>query len=244
MVTIFDQLLQSTPNGIVHRFQDFITYIRTFWLTRVGPRNFSVFGVHTRTNNAIERYHSVSGNRLGADPPFWDWLGKIKKIVQWQWIDFATIESGRAAVRQSSNSTRLRGQRLQRAWRDLHLSNISGLELLTTCSNVIAEYFTSNLKSIHPMEVEEVIQLELNFDARLDQNEGNDPEYDYDIFQDFRRNEALVLDANIPPEVRPRWMRAQGNSFLIYLSSNFNNLCLTLHAYRWTTTSKKAPTQQ
>ncbi|CAB0041325.1 unnamed protein product [Trichogramma brassicae] len=131
-------------------------------------------------------------------------------MVQWQWIDFATMESGRTAVRHPSNATRFRGQRLQQAWRDLHLSSVSGFELLTICSNVIGEYFTSNLNSIQPLEVEEVIQLEVNFDARLDQNEGNDPEYDYSIFQDFRRNEALVLDANIPAEARPRWLRAQG----------------------------------
>ncbi|KAL7305074.1 hypothetical protein TKK_0002638 [Trichogramma kaykai] len=210
MVAIFDQLLELTPERIRRPFQDFITYIRTFWFTRVGPRNFSVYGVHTRTNNAIESYHSILSYRLGADPPFWQWLGNIKRMVQWQWIDFATMESGRTSVRHPSNATRFRGQRLQQAWRDLHLSNVSGFELLTICSNVIGEYFTSHLNSIQPLEVEEVIQLEVNFDARLDQNEGNDPEYDYSIFQDFRRNEALVLDANIPAEARPRWLRAQG----------------------------------
>ncbi|KAL7301774.1 hypothetical protein TKK_0005764 [Trichogramma kaykai] len=210
MVAIFDQMIESTPERILRPFQDFIAYIRSFWFTRVGPRNFSVYGVHTRTNNAIESYHSVLAHRLGADPPFWRWLGNIKKIVQWQWVDFATIESGRTAARQPSNSTRFRGQRLQRAWRELHLSNVTGLELLTICSNVIGEYFTSNLNNIRPLEVEEINQLEVNFDARLDQNEGNDPEYDYGIFQEFRRNEALVLDPNIRPEVRPRWLRAQG----------------------------------
>ncbi|CAB0043185.1 unnamed protein product [Trichogramma brassicae] len=79
----------------------------------VGPRNFSVYGVHTRTNNAIESYHSILSYRLGADPPFWQWLGNIKRMVQWQWIDFATMESGRTAVRHPSNATRFRGQRLQ-----------------------------------------------------------------------------------------------------------------------------------
>ncbi|CAB0039511.1 unnamed protein product [Trichogramma brassicae] len=49
-----------------------------------------------------------------------------------RWIDFATIESGRAAVRQPSNSTRFRGQRLQRevvsATVNQNVSQVEGLQ--------------------------------------------------------------------------------------------------------------------
>ncbi|CAB0029780.1 unnamed protein product [Trichogramma brassicae] len=80
MLSIFDQMIGVTPDRILRPFQEFITYIRTFWFTRVGPRNFSVYGVHTRINNALESYHSVLAVRLGANPPFWSWVGRLKEV--------------------------------------------------------------------------------------------------------------------------------------------------------------------
>ncbi|CAB0029781.1 unnamed protein product [Trichogramma brassicae] len=50
----------------------------------------------------------------------------------------------------------------------------------------------------------------MRFDARLDHNEGNDPDFDYNIVADFRRDEALVMDLNIPQQAKPRWLRAPG----------------------------------
>lgn len=61
----FEQLLETLNAGTRRRLQRFIQYYRNFWIDRVTPAGFSVFGVAYRTNNAIESYHSRLLHRLG-----------------------------------------------------------------------------------------------------------------------------------------------------------------------------------
>ncbi|KAL7307778.1 hypothetical protein TKK_0000106 [Trichogramma kaykai] len=201
-------MIDTTPARIVREFHDFIEYIRNFWFTQVSPRNFCVWGAATRTNNAIESYHNVLLHNLGENPPFWKWLCRIKTIMKRQYVDFETIERGRTVARQASSASYFRESTLHAVWRQLYLNEISGLELLTICSNLIGEYYRSNLNNIRPIEIDEVIDLERRFDARrLGFNQVNDPDYNFqEVVGDYRRNEALILDPNIPENQRPRWL--------------------------------------
>ncbi|CAB0041173.1 unnamed protein product [Trichogramma brassicae] len=110
----FDTLVNSASERVTRRLQGFIEYFRRFWLQSVGPINFSVFGIHTRTNNAIESYHSELLHRLGEHPPLWRWIGKIIKIQEKQWSDVDTMERGRSVRRQPKNTTMFRNFELQR----------------------------------------------------------------------------------------------------------------------------------
>uniref|UniRef100_A0ABD2W234 Uncharacterized protein n=1 Tax=Trichogramma kaykai TaxID=54128 RepID=A0ABD2W234_9HYME len=125
-----------------------------------------------------------------------------------QYVDFETIERGRTVARQASSASYFRESTLHAVWRQLYLNEISGLELLTICSNLIGEYYRSNLNNIRPIEIDEVIDLERRFDARrLGFNQVNDPDYNFqEVVGDYRRNEALILDPNIPENQRPRWL--------------------------------------
>ncbi|KAL7305654.1 hypothetical protein TKK_0002378 [Trichogramma kaykai] len=135
-------------------------------------------------------------------------LPKIKTIMKRQSVDFETIERGRTVARQASSASYFRESTLHAVWRQLYLNEISGLELSTICSNLIGEYYRSNLNNIRPIEIDEVIDLERRFDARrLGFNQVNDPDYNFqEVVGDYRRNEALILDPNIPENQRPRWL--------------------------------------
>uniref|UniRef100_A0ABD2VV94 MULE transposase domain-containing protein n=1 Tax=Trichogramma kaykai TaxID=54128 RepID=A0ABD2VV94_9HYME len=209
----FDLLLAETPARILASLQEFIDYFRSFWIRRVRPSNFSVWGVQARTNNAIESYHSVLLHRLGEHPVFWRWLCKIKQLVERQWSDFASMERGLSVARQPQNSTIFRNMVLQRAWRRYHLNDISSMELLTIGSNIIGEYFNSRFTNMRPFDVEEVMRLEERFDAALPQNDGYDPEFEHDIVGEFRPNERFRLNLRNVPAARPILMgeQNQGN---------------------------------
>ncbi|CAB0040273.1 unnamed protein product [Trichogramma brassicae] len=55
MKITFQGILINTPDHVkTGPMMEIIQYIRRFWFGRVKPINFTVFGIHTRTNNAVE----------------------------------------------------------------------------------------------------------------------------------------------------------------------------------------------
>ncbi|CAB0030053.1 unnamed protein product [Trichogramma brassicae] len=189
----FDTLVNSASERVTRRLQGFIEYFRRFWLQSVGPINFSVFGIHTRTNNAIESYHSELLHRLGEHPPLWRWIGKIIKIQEKQWSDVDTMERGRSVRRQPKNTTMFRNFELQRAWRLFYLGEISSAQLLVIGSNLIGASFTPRLATLRPGDIQQVLDLENAFNDALPRNQGIDPEFDFAIVRQFRPNERQRL---------------------------------------------------
>ena len=88
----FDWLIANATIDILYHFRDIINYFTTWWLTRVTPRQFSVFALMYRTNNVAEAYHRVLLQRLGVHPSLWIFTGDIsmqKKIHLETRLDFS-----------------------------------------------------------------------------------------------------------------------------------------------------------
>lgn len=58
------------------RFKRFTTYFERYWLKIIKPKNFSVFGLQHRTNNAIEAYHASLLRKLEIHPTAWAFFCK------------------------------------------------------------------------------------------------------------------------------------------------------------------------
>jgi hypothetical protein len=55
----------------------FLSYIRTFWLDRIGPARFSLHNQVNRTNNLIDSWHRVLNEiMMVAHPGFWRFMGE------------------------------------------------------------------------------------------------------------------------------------------------------------------------
>lgn len=51
-------------------------YIFGFWIEKIGPERFSVFGEEHRTNNILESFHSTLLRQMGTHHNIWDFLRK------------------------------------------------------------------------------------------------------------------------------------------------------------------------
>uniref|UniRef100_A0A0C9RF33 MULE transposase domain-containing protein n=1 Tax=Fopius arisanus TaxID=64838 RepID=A0A0C9RF33_9HYME len=71
----YEWLIENTPNDIREFYAEFFHYYQTWWLTRVRPERYSVYGHNTRTNNAIEAYHRVLHCDCGDHPGIWKFTG-------------------------------------------------------------------------------------------------------------------------------------------------------------------------
>jgi hypothetical protein len=55
----------------------FLAYVRSFWLGRIGPDRFCVYNDANRTNNLLEAQHRLFNAIVGlAHPAPWLFLGK------------------------------------------------------------------------------------------------------------------------------------------------------------------------
>lgn len=60
----------------------FRKYIDSYWIAKVGPETFSVFGLDHKTNNNAEQLHSrLKKNFKSAHPGFWKFLSLFQKHV-------------------------------------------------------------------------------------------------------------------------------------------------------------------
>uniref|UniRef100_A0ABD2WQ84 Alpha-1,4-N-acetylglucosaminyltransferase n=2 Tax=Trichogramma TaxID=7490 RepID=A0ABD2WQ84_9HYME len=185
-------ITSSIPNEMFQNLHPFLHYFETFWMGRIGVDNFSLFGIHNRTNNAIESYHSVLLHKLGLHPPFWSWVCKIKTLQLHLWIDLTTMESGRQVARQQSNKTQFKNNVLQRCWRLLYLRHITAAQFLSITAKLIGGYFRRYSQDIPAMDVQAMIELERSFNNNLNlpvNPGGPDPEFDNSIMREFPAHE-------------------------------------------------------
>lgn len=72
---------QLTPQVRVALAQ-FMSYITSFWIERVGPERFSVCGDGRRTNNNVESWHRRLNQVMGgAHLNFWEFVGEYHFIL-------------------------------------------------------------------------------------------------------------------------------------------------------------------
>lgn len=77
IITAFNRLVQSADEDIRIYFAGIIDYYRRFWLLRMKPANFSVYGHSHRTNNALEAYHRILGRIMMKEhSDIWNFTGK------------------------------------------------------------------------------------------------------------------------------------------------------------------------
>ena len=59
----------------------YLAYIQTFWIERVGPDRLSVALSTNRTNNFVESWHHMlSCTMMGSHLNFWDFLSQCPTI--------------------------------------------------------------------------------------------------------------------------------------------------------------------
>lgn len=85
IIEAFNWIVTNATPAITRHFAGLFHYIENYWLQRVTPQVFSVYGMTCKTNNVIESYHRVLGVRMGVHPTIWQFTGKqnvfpIKKI--------------------------------------------------------------------------------------------------------------------------------------------------------------------
>lgn len=72
-----DELMTTMEAENRIRIRQFIDYIRSFWMERIGPIRFCVFMDLHRTNNLLEAFHSMLNDLMGNPRPnSWHFLGK------------------------------------------------------------------------------------------------------------------------------------------------------------------------
>ena len=74
----FHWLSSHTALDIRLDFAELFQYYDRYWLQRITPQVFSVFGMACKTNNAMEAYHRVLQIRMGIHPLVWQFTGMQK----------------------------------------------------------------------------------------------------------------------------------------------------------------------
>ena len=62
----FNELVQSLSNSLRADFQSFINYYERFWIERITPHGFSIYGFELFTTNVIDSYHARLKNKLSG----------------------------------------------------------------------------------------------------------------------------------------------------------------------------------
>ena len=72
----FQWLITHTALDIRLDFAELFRYYDRYWLQRITPEGFSVFGMVCKMNNAVEAYHRVLQIRMGVHPLVWLFTGR------------------------------------------------------------------------------------------------------------------------------------------------------------------------
>jgi hypothetical protein len=77
-VDLFEEISPLLPPNLRVPVSQFVAYVRSFWLERIGPERFCVFRHVNRTNNFLEAWHRILNALVGfAHPNLWVFLGKF-----------------------------------------------------------------------------------------------------------------------------------------------------------------------
>lgn len=68
-------------NNILDEFSEFNRYFVTYWIKKITPAGFSVYGRRHRTNNLLESFNAKLKRRMRRNPRFFLFLGKFFPII-------------------------------------------------------------------------------------------------------------------------------------------------------------------
>jgi hypothetical protein len=76
---IKNDIVNAVHNNVALHFENFFKYFERFWLDKIGPHNFTVFGTLKRTNNSSEQFNQrLSVAMKTKHQNVWTFLGKIE----------------------------------------------------------------------------------------------------------------------------------------------------------------------
>ena len=81
----FEELSENiSENEELHQIiKQYLDYYRAQWLTRVGPKNYSVHLKFARTNNVTERYHRSLKSLTATRPEIMKFFGELLYSVKY-----------------------------------------------------------------------------------------------------------------------------------------------------------------
>ncbi|XP_015113805.1 uncharacterized protein LOC107038946 [Diachasma alloeum] len=136
----FQNLINETERDILLYFDGFLRYYRRWWINTVKPANFSVFGFHERTNNAIESYHRVLTLRIGLHPNIWTFIEKLLKLQKITRIEILSLQRGRSVRRPREHQYIVRDELIETAWQMYDRNELDNAKFLTATSHILGGF--------------------------------------------------------------------------------------------------------
>jgi hypothetical protein len=70
------------PEEESESIEKLLSYVDSYWIGKIGPEKFSVYGDRHRTNNAVESFHrSLNRKCIGKHLDFWKFVGNLSPVV-------------------------------------------------------------------------------------------------------------------------------------------------------------------
>ncbi|XP_043273533.1 uncharacterized protein [Venturia canescens] len=126
----FETIKNSLTPTVRRQLNPLCDYYARYWLGIVKPEGFSVYGLSCRTNNIVESYHSRLKHRIEARPGPWDFVCKLLKLQANVRSDIEHLKNNVPIGRHARYSTVFKQKKLIKAWRELHMLEITVNEFI------------------------------------------------------------------------------------------------------------------
>ncbi|XP_043286702.1 uncharacterized protein [Venturia canescens] len=177
ITTKFRELHNNLPGTLKTQFRTFCNYYDRYWIRTVRPEGFSVYGLSRRTNNIIESYHSRLQHHLGRRPGPWDFLCKILKLQSKIQTDIARLKNNVNIGRHARYSTVFKQNKLTKAWRQLHMLEITVEEFMDKAASLKGNIDFRMAQQLTEQENDEIQELQEPPAIR-----PLDPDFEQEIF--------------------------------------------------------------
>lgn len=112
-------------------------YYFSYWISSVGPDNFSVHGAAHRTTNSIESYHKRLSSKVKVRRGnIWQFLTHLKDIVKASILDAARSDNGLQIRRSRKPMLLSSDKRILDASKEVALNRLTPLEFVRRISHV------------------------------------------------------------------------------------------------------------
>ena len=112
-----------------------MNYFKKQWLTKIGPKELSIFNLDNVTNNAAESYHAKLKFIIkSSHPRIWNFLTGINEIIADYDSEMARIQQGREITRSSKKKNVMNNERRKRCKEKLLSGSYSPIQFLESFS--------------------------------------------------------------------------------------------------------------